>query len=299
MGCGNWDNQAKATYATRTASHVGKSQDQVFRQSIHRKVHKDLDPTNITIRESRDSEQNPESTPIIVSLDVTGSMGILADKLAREGLGTFFEEVLTRKPVTDPHLMFMGIGDMQYDSGPLQVSQFEADIRVAEQLELLWLEKGGGGNCFESYDMAWAFAATKTSIDSFEKRGKKGYLFTIGDDNFPDSNRGFDLGRVGFHDIPTDPRYLYEAACEKYHVFHIIVEQGSNMRINFDHGANRIVSKWRELLGKRAILLSDINYIPQVIVSAMLVNEGANPEEVVHMWEDTSVGAAVNHALFD
>lgn len=59
---------------------------------------------------------------------------------------------------------------------------FEADIRIARQLEKLWLEKGGGGNCCESYTLPWYFAALHTAIDWFEKRGQKGYLFTVGDE---------------------------------------------------------------------------------------------------------------------
>lgn len=47
----------------------------------------------------------------------------------------------------------------------------------------IFLEKGGGGNSFESYDLPWYFAAKRTSIDCFEKRKKKGFLFTVGDEN--------------------------------------------------------------------------------------------------------------------
>ncbi|HAO33838.1 MAG TPA: hypothetical protein DCQ84_12920, partial [Candidatus Competibacteraceae bacterium] len=58
-------------------------------------------------------------------------------------------------------------------------------IRIARQLRRLWLEKGGGGNACESYTLPWYFAATHTAIDCFEKRGKKGYLFTVGDEEPP------------------------------------------------------------------------------------------------------------------
>ena len=64
-------------------------------------------------------------------------------------------------------------------------AQFEADLRIADQLARLWLEGGGGGNRFESYNLPWYFAARRTSIDCFEKRGRKGYLFTVGDEPPP------------------------------------------------------------------------------------------------------------------
>jgi hypothetical protein len=91
-----------------------------------------LNPAKIKMRESRDSDDNLPSTPIIVGIDVTGSMGVLAETLVKRGLKPLFEEILDRKPVTDPHVMAMAIGDAWCDRAPLQVTQFEADISVAE-----------------------------------------------------------------------------------------------------------------------------------------------------------------------
>lgn len=82
---------------------------------------------------------------------------------------------------------------------------------------------------------------------------------------------------------------------EKYHVFHVIVEQGSYARRDL----KRVVGSWRELLGMRAVLLSDYNHVSQVILSTMEVSEGADPEEVLASWEDPDVRKTVRHALFD
>src|ERR1700750_3317689 len=101
MGGGTFDPGA---YRSFTQTTQGKTTSQVY---TSQSLPKELDPNGVKVRESRDSADNPKSTPITVALDVTGSMGQLADVIARKGLGTLFQGILDRKPVTDPHLMFM------------------------------------------------------------------------------------------------------------------------------------------------------------------------------------------------
>lgn len=60
-----------------------------------------------------------------------------------------------------------------------------------------------------------------------------------------------------------------------------------------------VKNKWRQLLGGRAILLSNYNYISEVIIAVMEVNEGADPEDVVASFQDREVREVVRHALFD
>src|SRR5690349_5863592 len=132
MGSARWNPTDWAAYAGSTH---GRSTSSIF---ARRAIAPGLDPHGVVLRESRDSALNPASNAIICALDVTGSMGMIADTLARQGLGTLVEEILRRKPVSDPHVMCMGVGDATCDVGPLQVTQFEADIRIAEQLQELW-----------------------------------------------------------------------------------------------------------------------------------------------------------------
>ena len=162
MGTGRWSERDWSNYSQRNIKGRERVED-IYRA---RRINPNLDPHGIKVRESCDSYDNPNSTPIIIGLDVTGSMGFILDNMAREGLRDLATDIYNKKPISDPHLMFMGIGDVKYDRAPLHVTQFEADIRIAEQLTQIYLEKGGGGNSCESYTLPWWFAAMHTKTDN-------------------------------------------------------------------------------------------------------------------------------------
>lgn len=292
MGSGRWSDSDWASYST---THVksARTVDDIYKS---RGLAKELDPSGVKIRESCDSEDNPNSNAIIVALDVTGSMGMVLDTVAREGLSTLATEIYNRKPITDPHIMFMGIGDCHaHDRAPLQITQFEADIRIAEQLTKLYLERGGGGNDYESYALAWYFAAMHTRIDCFEKRQKKGYLFTIGDEEPTPYLSAADIERVlGYK--PQQDRFstqdLYTMASRYYNVYHLMVEEGSHFRTDPDG----VVRAWTDVLGQNAIRLADHTKVAEVIVSIIQVAEGADNKDVSASW-DGSTGLVVAKAI--
>lgn len=291
MGMGSWT-AATTTQYRSYAADVAKTSNarEAFRS---RDLVPALDPKGVLLRESCDSEINPESNAIIIGLDVTGSMGMIAHHIAKEGLGTLMTEIMDRQPVANPHIMFMGIGDGAYDDAPLQVSQFEPDIRIVEQLSQLYIEGHGGGNQTESYDLPWYFAGTRTSIDCFNKRQRKGYLFTIGDELPPQVLHAKNLATIlggEQHDVPSVESL--RLAQEKYHVFHFIVEEGSFARRRPD-----VVPAWKELLGARAVPVKNYHHISQIILSVIEISEGANPEEVLASWEDEAVRESVKYAI--
>jgi len=278
MGYSRWNTKDWDNYSGSTK---GKSTREIFNSAA---MKPNMDPKKITMRESRDSKKNPNSTPIILALDVTGSMGMIADYLSRKGLGDLVEEILKRKPVSDPHIMVMGVGDAVYDSAPLQVSQFEADISIAEQLKDIYLEGGGGGNHFESYNLPWYFAAKKTNIDSI-KHGRKGLLFTFGDEECPPELTKEQIKDYLGDDVPTNlsSKELYDMVSKKYDVFHVIIEEGNYARYQ---GSKRVHDSWKKILPvDRIISVKDYKKLPQILVSAMEVYSGKNPQDVVATWQ--------------
>ena len=287
MGGMRWDAE---DWKRASAATVGKRTEEIFTSSG---MHPALNPYRV-VRESRDSLANPASNAIVIGLDVTGSMGIIADTMAREGLGTLVEEILKRKPVSDPHILACGIGDSYCDDAPLQVTQFEADIRIAEQLKMIWLEKGGGGNRHEGYHLPRYFAAQHTQIDCFEKRNKKGYLFTVGDEEPPEELLAAHAASIFGDSLQRDlsVHELLTLVSRMYHVFHVVVEEGSYARAHLP----QVLTKWRALLGQRVLRLKDYRRLAEVVVSAIEVNEGRDRDTVAKSWSgDTSV--VVAHAL--
>lgn len=291
MGSGRWDAKSWTTTRSSYTKTAAPTVDHIYKS---RSLEPDLDPKKVTVRESRDSDANPNSTALIVGLDVTGSMGRVLDVMAREGLGTLVGEIYSRQPIVDPHVMVMGIGDFEWDCAPLQVTQFEAENQpLVTQMEKIYLERGGGGNSYESYAAAWLFAATRTSIDCFEKRGKRGYLFTVGDEEptpslNPHAVTEF-LGGEHFSEDELTAETLYNRASTMYNVFHIMVAEGSHAQRYGD----RVRAKWAELIGQNFLVLNDHTKLAEVVVSAIQVAEGADKDSVASSWSgDTSVVVA-------
>lgn len=280
MGSGTFDASA---YRAFTSSTVGKKTDEIY---TSRGMDSYLDPKGVKLRESRDSADNPNSTPVIVALDVTGSMGILADVIAREGLGTLFTGILDRKPISDPHVMFMAVGDANCDRAPLQVSQFEADKRIIEQLTKIYLEHGGGGNNFESYNLPWYFAAMHTVHDAMEKRGKRGYLFTVGDEEAPKPLTKAQIAQFIGDTLEADlsTADLLALAQRSYDVYHVVIEEGDYARRALD----RVVGSWTTLLGQHVIRLADHKKLAETIVSAIEVAEGRDADSSAAAWGGTT-----------
>lgn len=292
MGSGTFTAKDWETYST---AHVrGKSTAQIYTSHC---MKDEFNPKGV-IREARDSEEHPYSTPIIIGLDVTGSMSNILNEVAQQ-LGDMVKEIIERQPVSDPQICFTAIGDSTCDTYPLQCTQFESDIRIAEQLTQLYFERGGGGNGFESYPLAWYFAANHTSTDQDEKRGKKGFLFTMGDDSYPKKLTREELQYIFGEDIEKDAISTEEVlsqASRKWEIFHLCLKQGSNMSGPWAGDTSEMIMQWTNLLGERAIPVSDYTKVPQIIVSILEAMAGKSVEDIVRSW-DGSTGIVVKEAL--
>lgn len=257
MGYGNYSHEAHTAIARGRAA---LSKEQVFQQT---KCHPLMDPKGVTFRESRDTADHPQSLAIAFALDVTGSMGGIPADLAKKELPEFMR-ILGECKVPDPQLLFLAVGDATSDRAPLQVGQFESTAELMDQwLTWTYLEGNGGGQNTESYELALYFLAAHTSIDCFEKRKKRGYIFMTGDElPYPAvSKKQVDgiCGNAPEDDIPTEN--VIATVAKTYHPFFLIPDPERRARCE---------RRWRDLLGDYVIVLDsprDTCYVSAALVA--------------------------------
>jgi hypothetical protein len=287
MGYSSWSDDA---YRSVSSARSGTPATEIFRGE--RSIDPLMNPHGLGKREARDSEHHPNSLPIIVAFDVTGSMGDIPTRFAQSLLGTLMTQLVEQGWATDPQLLFAAVGDAVSDRAPLQVGQFESGLEMDMWLTRIWLESGGG-DAPESYALAHWFAARHTTTDAWEKRNKKGYLFTIGDaEDKPLSSSQLHrvFGATG--SFQTSSEHAIAAASERYEVFHIHVARGQPPH-------EPTVAAWRKLLGKRLLILDETNAICTLIGVTIAHNEGNmdRAQAVVRLIEAGMAPAVANDAV--
>jgi hypothetical protein len=249
--------------------------DELFTQQNKRKIHESMTPFGVSIRESRDSETHKNTVPIILSLDVTGSMGKIPMELIKEGLPKLMTKLIGNG-IEDASLLFVAVGDHEHDHYPFQIGQFESgDEELDTWLTRTYIEGGGGGNAGESYMLAWYFAAFHTSIDSLEKRGKKGYLFTVGDEPCLRTLPKNVIKEIFGDDVEKSysDAELLEEAQKSYNVFHLHIIHGSR--------SEKALGYWKELMGDNCIEVRDYTTISSVISDTIIMGSLGDEDSLI------------------
>lgn len=297
MGSGSWSvdsytstNTVRAAAGKSAFDYSTTTMSSTPRDKI--KPHPDMDPMGVKYRESRDSDEHPNSVAIAVLFDVTGSMAQIPEELQKR-LPALLELLQYKHYVDDAQILFGCFGDATCDPAPLQVGQFESDNRMDQNLENMVLTKGGGGQNTESYELALYFMARHTAIDCFEKRGKKGYLFVIGDETAYPAVKPNEV-RAHIGDDLSEPIYtpaLIKEVQEKYELF-FIVPGGHNNNANY----------WKDLLGQNCLMVPDLSTVAETIALQIGISEDTIKldEGLKHLEEhgvDASTIASVSTAL--
>ena len=252
MGGGVWTSSTATTFVTcNYAAHGVRSFDDLKTLNVHQiytssGIDPMLDPKGV-IRECRDSEEHPNTVPVILALDVTGSMGDVARNCAAK-LNDVMVGLFDK--VKDVEFMTMGIGDLSFDRAPIQATQFESDVRILDQATKVYFEAGGGANLCESYTAAWYFGLYRTKLDCWD-RGKKGIIITLGDEPLNPYLPGAQLSKVlGINTQDVETRDLYEEASKKFDIYHIVTTDKGCCSARY---MDVIKKSWGSVLGERCL----------------------------------------------
>lgn len=233
-------------------------------------LHSELDPKS-RVRECCNTEEHPNTMPVILALDVTGSMGSACDECAAS-VANLMKDLYEK--FEDVEVCVMGVGDLECDDSPLQVSQFESDVRVAKQMQEIYLEKGGGGNSYESYTAPWYFGLYHTRLDCFDKQGRKGVIITMGDEPLNPALNKRDVEHflgVGLEEqVELKTNKLYKEASKKFDIYHISVED-DRTNYNSDRSSyeDQVDKSFKDVIGDDHYLVSSVNGLQKNIVKCI------------------------------
>lgn len=280
MGGSSWSD---SHYASRSSVRAASGSDgfdyskKIRSGSIKAAVNEKLDPKKMKNgkRECRDSEAHPNSVPVYVGLDVTGSMQTVPTIIQKK-LPELMGLLIRKGYLEHPSICMSAIGDAYYDRVPFQVGQFESGIEIDDDITNIYMEGGGGGNDFESYELVLYFLARCVEADHFT-RGK-GYAFIICDESLHGKVSKDEVEEVFGHKIQSDINVvdLIQEVKEKWNIYCIVPKMTS-------HYANHEMKKfWKEQLGQNVLLLEDPEGIVELIASTIGFNEGGDLDNIIN-----------------
>ena len=278
MGHGGYD---RCAAVERQKVYKTKSLEEIYTRNY---MCPDMDPRNIAFRESRDSEEHPNSYDVTLIIDETGSMYTIPEILVKEILPDIIQSIIDAGiPDVQVNVMFIGDCDTMREQAPLQIGQYESsDGMIEHWLTNGFLEGRGGSNGFESYSLAWYWIDRHVKTDAWDQRSMKGVVISIGDDSCQPLLRKESLDHYINDGAEDDVRAtdILKSLLERKHVFHIHCENS--------RGAKPFVrTNWRKLLGPNAVLSTDSegrdikDLIPKLVLSAYNTECGIEeaPEE--------------------
>ena len=119
MGTTRWSNDQyrdRARRALRPAADAFEHDHAVRQGEVSAGAHAKMDPLNVRLRESRDSDAHPESQAVAVLLDVTGSMQSVP-RILQANLPRLMNLLIEGRYLDHPQILVGAIGDATCDDG--------------------------------------------------------------------------------------------------------------------------------------------------------------------------------------
>lgn len=185
--------------------------------------------------------------PLVYAFDVTGSMGTLP-KLIFDKMPMIAGQIVEQKYLPDPQVSLAAVGDVTSDYGPLQVCDFVAIRNLDPLLKKIWIEEGGGGQHYESYEFIAYFYARFYDMQN----AILPILLFTGDESFRKQLPGTELKKRfgGQHEGANAEAIFTELKAKfKENVFLL-------HRYYSSYGMDpEIVSQWEGALGKGYVII--------------------------------------------
>ena len=213
--------------------------------------------------------------PVVIAVDVTGSMkkwpGIIFEKLCvlyNEALLTLPEELKESFEIS-----FAAIGDAYTDSHPLQITDFDKETALDENIKKLFPEGRGGGQTRETYELAAYYYAKHCEMPRALSTTKPIFIF-IGDEGYYSRVKKEHIKRyigdeVG-EDLPSEQ--IFGQLAELFTVYILRIKYPSPIEVNIE---GRIQKDWQRALGpEKAIIMEHPERIVDLILGLIAGHVG-------------------------
>lgn len=218
------------------------------------------------------------SLPVLTAFDGTGSMGGNVAK-AFEAIGRLFtvlQPLSSRVNVQIASSVWQDVCDWEdYGYPTIQVSQFESDERVAEQMRLL-LPAKAGGDTTEDYQLGLLYTLRQVETDWQEYYGLKPYLIVVADevgrDEIRPSTAKKHLG-IELQSTVTTVEVCRQLL-RSWQVFYLNVGGGDGSP------SSRVTSWWSRLLGPGRVIEvpnRSLEFLAELQAGLVWVGETAQP----------------------
>ncbi|MBI3632932.1 MAG: hypothetical protein HY226_01420 [Candidatus Vogelbacteria bacterium] len=220
------------------------------------------------------------SSPLIIAADHTGSMGKWIAQIFGK-LGYLANEVKTYLG-DDMQISFCAVGDAFSDSYPLQVRPFTGGLDLQSRLNELVIERGGGNNKGESYELAALYYANKFSSPMALR---KPVIVFICDDvphDLVDRSQAKNIAGVNLS-YNMSARDVFSELKSKFSVY--VILKPPKAKASMEDARNRkVYSRWVELLDEKHIkVLPVAERVADVIFGILAEDTDKNDEFIEDM----------------
>ena len=190
----------------------------------------------------------------------------------------FYGQIKMNDYLKDPAISFCAIGDVAFDRAPLQVTNFGQGSQLDQLISKIYLERGGGNNIQEAYELSAFFYANHCELP----KSDLSYFFITGDEYFYENITGASLSKIfGVHadkynfNMPKIPtQEVWSLLLKKFNVFHL------HKNYKKKEQDENILDHWVNALGRERILeIQTPKACIDVILGAIAITSGSRTLE--------------------